>query len=74
MKVQSEDVSELGSVEENECLRNLTELKIEEESAERVNWLRNDIKVIIMSKNLKGESWFLKKGVVVELWSQGCAT
>ncbi|XP_073124879.1 protein MOS2-like [Henckelia pumila] len=71
VKVHSKDVSGLGSVEEKKCLRNLMEFKIEEGRAERVNWLRNDIKVIVMSKKLKGGRLFLQKGVVIDVVKPG---
>lgn len=93
VKVQSKDVAELGSVEEDKCLRSLKELKIKEENViigkghrnsirkkshedkkmvnERVNWLRNHIRVRIISKDLKGGRLFLKKGVVFDVVGPG---
>ncbi|XP_073051891.1 protein MOS2-like [Primulina eburnea] len=93
VKVQSKDVAELGSLEEEKCLRSLKEWKTKDGNVnigkghrnsirkmshedkkrvnERVNWLRNHIRVRIISKDLKGGRLFLKKGVVVDVVGPG---
>ncbi|XP_073131885.1 protein MOS2 [Henckelia pumila] len=93
VKVERKDVAELGSMEEEKCLRSLKELKIKEqnvnigkghrssmrktghEDKKKVNggvsWLRNHIRVRIISKDLKGGRLFLKKGVVVDVVGPG---
>ncbi|PIN13624.1 G-patch nucleic acid binding protein [Handroanthus impetiginosus] len=93
VKVRSRDVAEVGSAEEEKCLRKLNELKIKEkdvnkdekdrsisrkrgqeeakERSERVNWLRNHIRVRIISEELKGGRLYLKKGVVVDVVGPG---
>ncbi|KAL0330961.1 UNVERIFIED_CONTAM: protein MOS2 [Sesamum angustifolium] len=90
IKVRAGDVAELGSAEEEKCLRKLKELKIKEKdpnqdkkdrnlsrkrgqekekvgSESQVHWLRNHIRVRIISEKLKGGRLFLKKGVVVDV-------
>ncbi|KAK6158616.1 hypothetical protein DH2020_005930 [Rehmannia glutinosa] len=93
VKVRPTDVVEVGSAEEDKCLRKLKELKVKEkdvnkdkkdrnlsrktrqeeekEVSERVNWLRNHIRVKIISEELKGGRLFLKKGVVVDVVGPG---
>ncbi|KAK6116533.1 hypothetical protein DH2020_049738 [Rehmannia glutinosa] len=93
VKVRPTDVVEVGSAEEEKCLRKLKELKVKEkdvnkdkkdrnlsrktrheeekEVSERVNWLRNHIRVKIISEELKGGRLFLKKGVVVDVVGPG---
>ncbi|KAG8375280.1 hypothetical protein BUALT_Bualt10G0084000 [Buddleja alternifolia] len=89
VKVRSRDVAEVGSAEEEKCLRKLKELKIkekdvskdkndrnpsrkrEQEVEKRVNWLRNHIRVRIISEELKGGRLFLKKGVVMDVVGPG---
>ncbi|KAI3468471.1 hypothetical protein Pfo_025134 [Paulownia fortunei] len=93
VKVRTRDVAEVGSADEEKCMRKLKELKIKEKDAnedkkdrnlsrkrgqevkkaenERVNWLRNHIRVRIISEELKGGRLFLKKGVVVDVVGPG---
>ncbi|KAL8528818.1 hypothetical protein ACS0TY_006319 [Phlomoides rotata] len=91
VKIRTRDVAEVGSSEEEKCIRKLKELKVksknvddkdrnlsrmrgrEEEKArsETVNWLRNHIRVRIISQELKGGRLFLKKGVVVDVVGPG---
>ncbi|KAL2489873.1 Protein MOS2 [Forsythia ovata] len=93
VKVRVKDVVEVGSAEEEKCLRKLKELKIKEKSSsndkrdktskgkrgqeeertgsERVNWLRNHIRVRIVSEALKGGRLYLKKGVVMDVVGPG---
>lgn len=91
VKIRTRDVAEVGSSEEEKCLRKLKELKVkaknvddkgrklsrtrgrEEEKArnETANWLRNHIRVRIISQELKGGRLFLKKGVVVDVVGPG---
>ncbi|KAL2236819.1 protein MOS2 [Sesamum indicum] len=93
IKVRPRDVAEVGSAEEEKCLRKLKDLKIKEKdpnqdkrdrnisrkrgqeeekvARERVHWLRNHIRVRIISEKLKGGRLFLKKGVVVDVVGPG---
>ncbi|GFP81575.1 protein mos2 [Phtheirospermum japonicum] len=87
VKVRSMDVADVGSVDEEQCLRKLKELKVKESKAvgkernisrkrgggeeERVNWLRNHIRVKIINEELKGGKLYLKKGVVVDVVGPG---
>ncbi|KAL3613821.1 hypothetical protein CASFOL_041895 [Castilleja foliolosa] len=86
VKVRSSDVADLGSFDEEQCLRKLKELKVKKSKAvdkgrnvskkrggeeERVNWLRNHIRVKIISQELKGGRLYLKKGVVVDVVGPG---
>ncbi|EPS70759.1 hypothetical protein M569_04002, partial [Genlisea aurea] len=83
VKVQSIDVAEIGSIKEEQCMKKLKELKIKEEKDDkkdddpnkarsvRVKWLRNHIRVRIISKELKKGRLFLKKGVVVDVVGPG---
>ncbi|KAL6537355.1 hypothetical protein OROMI_025889 [Orobanche minor] len=86
VKVRIRDVAEVGSSEEEKCLRKLemkvrtknvdykdrnhsrtSEPKEEKARNERVNWLRNHIRVRIISQKLKGGRLYLKKGVIVDV-------
>ncbi|KAK4435630.1 protein MOS2 [Sesamum alatum] len=92
IRVRARDVAEVGSAEEEKCLRKLKDLKIKEKDpnhkkdrnpsrkrgqeeekvgGERVHWLRNHIRVRIISEKLKGGRLFLKKGVVVDVVGPG---
>lgn len=89
VNVQTRDVVEVGSAEEEKCMRKLKELRVKENDnkdrnhvkksgkveekrrSERVNWLRNHIRVRIISEELKGGKLFLKKGVVVDVVGPG---
>ncbi|KAL6501844.1 hypothetical protein OROGR_026977 [Orobanche gracilis] len=93
VKVRTEDVAEVGTAEEEKCLRKLKELNVKEKEvdkgrtdgrlsrkrggkeekgrSERVNWLRNHIRVKIISQELKGGRLFLKKGVVIDVVGPG---
>lgn len=92
VKVQSRDVVEVGSAEEEKCMRKLKELRVKEDDmykdkkdrnlarkngqeekarSETVNWLRNHIRVRIISEELKGGRLFLKKAVVVDVVGPG---
>ncbi|GER39805.1 D111/G-patch domain-containing protein, partial [Striga asiatica] len=80
VKVRSRDVAEVGSAEEERCVRKLKELKLREREAmkkeekgggRRVNWLRNQIRVRIISRELKGGGLFSQKGVVVDVVGPG---
>ncbi|CAA3017657.1 MOS2 [Olea europaea subsp. europaea] len=93
VKVRVKDVVEVGSAEEEKCLRKLKELKVKEKNSskdksdktssskrgreegrigsERVNWLRNHIRVRIVSEVLKGGRLYLKKGVVMDVVGPG---
>ncbi|CAI9771668.1 unnamed protein product [Fraxinus pennsylvanica] len=93
VKVLVKDVVEVGSAEEEKCLRKLKELKVKEKNSsndkrdktssskrgreeekigsQRVNWLRNHIRVRIVSEVLKGGRLYLKKGVVMDVVGPG---
>ncbi|EYU37470.1 hypothetical protein MIMGU_mgv1a006523mg [Erythranthe guttata] len=87
VEVPSRDVAELGSEDEEKCLRKLKELEIkdnkdrnlsrkrdeqeEKPRKEKISWLRNHIRVRIISKKLKGGRLYLKKGVVVDVVGPG---
>ncbi|KAL7159727.1 hypothetical protein ABFS83_01G047100 [Erythranthe nasuta] len=93
VEVPSRDVAELGSADEEKCLRKLKELEIKERVGnkdnkdrnlsrkrdeqedkprkEKISWLRNHIRVRIISKKLKGGRLYLKKGVVVDVVGPG---
>ncbi|KAH6783567.1 hypothetical protein C2S52_008526 [Perilla frutescens var. hirtella] len=92
VKVHSRDVVEVGSVEEEKCMRKLKELRVKEDDihkdkkdrnlarksgkevkarSDSVNWLRNHIRVRIISEELKGGRLFLKKAVVVDVVGPG---
>ncbi|KAL6549737.1 hypothetical protein OROMI_020225 [Orobanche minor] len=93
VKVRTGDVAEVGTAEEEKCLRKLKELNVKEKEvdkdrtdrrlsrkrggkeekgrSERINWLRNHIKVKIISQELKGGRLFLKKGVVIDVVGPG---
>ncbi|KAF2314217.1 hypothetical protein GH714_024191 [Hevea brasiliensis] len=96
LKLHISDIADLGSKEEEKCLRKLKALQIEskqskyrdnqkritessKENRETVRrdggqekddgkrWLRNHIRVRIISKDLKGGRFYLKKGEVVDV-------
>ncbi|KDP39085.1 hypothetical protein JCGZ_00842 [Jatropha curcas] len=85
VKVSVSDIADLGSKEEEKCLRKLKALKIETKPTknrdneksirresgqvkdDRQRWLRNHIRVRIISKDLKGGRFYLKKGEVVDV-------
>ncbi|KAL8482032.1 hypothetical protein ACS0TY_028258 [Phlomoides rotata] len=78
VKIRTRDVAEVGSAEEEKCLGKLKELKVKAKNVDykdrnlsRVNWLRNHIRVRIISEELKGGRLFLKKGVVVDVVGPG---
>ncbi|XP_050219477.1 protein MOS2 [Mercurialis annua] len=85
------DIADLGSREEEKCLRKLKALQIDSKQKrvgesskdsresvrrdsgqvkdERKQWLRNHIRVRVISKQLKGGRFYLKKGKVVDVVS-----
>uniref|UniRef100_A0A2C9UE18 KN17 SH3-like C-terminal domain-containing protein n=1 Tax=Manihot esculenta TaxID=3983 RepID=A0A2C9UE18_MANES len=79
LKLHISDIADLGSKEEERCLMKLKALQIEskkqrtvrrdtgQEKDERKRWLRNHIRVGIISKDLKGGRFYLKKGEVVDV-------
>lgn len=89
VRVRVSDVADLGSVEEDICLKKLKELRAREakefskrkkeakSSVEgvkgtrikesKVLWLRSNIRVRIISKELKGGRFYLKKGEVLDV-------
>ncbi|XP_065874016.1 protein MOS2-like [Euphorbia lathyris] len=96
LKLRISDIADLGSKEEEKCLRKLKALQIEtnqlkgrdnekrisksaeasrvslrrdsnQSKDERMRWLRNHIRVRIISKDLKGGRFYLKKGEVVDV-------
>lgn len=96
LKLRVSDIADLGSKEEEKCLRKLKTLQIEgKQSKDRDNekriiepiresresmrrdsgqakddrkrWLSNHIRVRIISKDLKGGRFYLKKGEVVDV-------
>ncbi|XP_065862333.1 protein MOS2-like [Euphorbia lathyris] len=96
LKLRISDIADLGSKEEDECLRKLKDLQVESKQLkgrdnekqisdsteasrvslrrdnnqvkdERMQWLRNHIRVRIISKDLKGGRFYLKKGEVVDV-------
>ncbi|WCJ31013.1 D111/G-patch domain-containing protein [Euphorbia peplus] len=97
VKLRVSDIADLGSREEERCLRKLKSLQIETKKVkgretkkrvsesneasggslrresdikskdERIRWLRNHIRVRIVSKDLKGGRFYLKKGEVVDV-------
>lgn len=81
VKVQTTDVVEVGSAKLKELRVKENDKKdrnrarksgqVEEKTSERVNWLRNHIRVRIISEELKGGRLFLKKGVVVDVVGPG---
>ncbi|CAA0814931.1 Protein MOS2 [Striga hermonthica] len=91
VRVRCRDVAEVGSAEEERCVRKLKELKLREREVERekkpmkkrgeeeekgrgsrrVNWLRNQIRVRIISRELKGGGLFSQKGVVMDVVGPG---
>lgn len=66
-------------VKESDNYRDKNDIRLERKSgqeklkarSERVNWLRNHIRVRIVSQELKGGRLFLKKGVVVDVVGPG---
>lgn len=68
LKIKEENV-DIGKVHRNSVRKTSHEDK--KMVKERVNWLRNHIRVRIISKDLKGGRLFLKKGVVVDVVGPG---
>ncbi|RYR14097.1 hypothetical protein Ahy_B04g070741 isoform A [Arachis hypogaea] len=81
-RVSVDDVAELGSAEEERCLRKLKELRIrhkgEDDKASRhkrerergrkqVSWLTSHIRVRVISQNIKGGRLYLKKAQVLDV-------
>ncbi|XP_020202002.1 protein MOS2 [Cajanus cajan] len=82
VKVKVGDVAELGSREEERCLRKLKDSKIRREEKRqdvgrreerrvvdhrKVSWLTSHIRVRVISRDLKGGRLYLKKGEVLDV-------
>lgn len=76
VKVNSNDVAELGSKEEEKCLKRLKEQEMKVGSSNKPSrqdqrgystWLARNIRVRVISKDLKGGKFYLKKGEVVDV-------
>ncbi|KAF7813083.1 protein MOS2 [Senna tora] len=68
VKVDIDDIAELGSIEEERCLKKLKELKIQRDSRKKqVSWLTTDIRVRIISKDFEGGRLYLKKGRILDV-------
>ncbi|EEF39428.1 Protein MOS2, putative [Ricinus communis] len=96
VKLRVSDIADLGSKEEDKCLRKLKALQLEDKKSkdrdngkgvtelskerresvrrdggqvkdEKMRWLRDHIRVRVISKDLKGGRFYLKKGEVVDV-------
>ncbi|KAM2048918.1 hypothetical protein ACFX1T_007391 [Malus domestica] len=76
VKVNAGEVAELGSKEEEKCLRRLNETKRKvgsdgkprrEEPRGYSTWLARNIRVRVISKDLKGGKLYLRKGEVMDV-------
>jgi G patch domain/KOW motif-containing protein len=76
VKVNSNDVAELGSKEEEKCLKRLKEQEMKVGNSNKPSrqdqggystWLARHIRVRVISKDLKGGKLYLKKGEVVDV-------
>ncbi|RYQ88230.1 hypothetical protein Ahy_B09g095546 isoform B [Arachis hypogaea] len=81
-RVSVDDVAELGSAEEERCLRKLKELRIrhkvkanggdhrkedQQRGRKQVSWLTSHIRVRVISQNIKGGRLYLKKAQVLDV-------